>query len=128
MMLCLMLILCTEAHTLYPWKANHKEEILLDGKLYRPVEDYEGERKSQIVSVIKWLLSPLIDLWAQDQEDHHNKNNRLFKPKYPFLSKIEFKPKHGVNSNSNSFQEKLKPYKPRYVFKTKHDYFFSQRK
>ena len=129
-MLCLMLILFTEAHTvsLHSGKANHEEEILLDGKLYRPVEDYGGERKSKIVSVIKWLLSPLLKLWTHHhQEDHHDQNDRPFKLKYPFLSKTQFKPKHGLNSNSNSFQEKLKPYKPRYVFKTKHDHFFSQR-
>ena len=124
MMMCLMLILYTEAHTLHSGKAKHEEEILLDGKLYRPVEEYEGDSKSKIVSVMKWLLSPLIDLWTWT---HHSKKDidRPFKPKFHFLSKTEFKPKHGLNTNS--FQGKLKPYKPRYVFKTKHDNLFSRR-
>ena len=124
-MLCLMLILFSEAHTvsLYSWKTKQKEDIILDGKLYRPVGDNEGDRESKIVGVLKWLLSPFINLWTH--QDDHNKNERPFKPKFPFLSKTEFKPKYG--RNSNSFKEKLKPYKPRYLFRTEHDKFFSQR-
>ena len=125
-MLCLMLILFTEAHTvsLHSGKANH-EYILLDGKLYRPVDVgyYEGDRESKIVRVLKWLLSPFVNLWTH-QEDHYDKTDEPFKPKFSFLSKTEFKPKYGLNP----FHEKLKPYKPRYVFRTKNDQFFSQRR
>ena len=85
-----------------------------------------GGRSVRIVSFIKWLLSPLINLWTRQEDyDHHNKKDRPFKTKFNFLSKAEFRPKHGLNPNS--FQEKLKPYKPRYVFQTKHDNSFSQR-
>ena len=124
-MFFLMLILCTVAHavSLYSWKENHEEVIILDGKLYRPVDDYEDERESKFVSVLKWLLSPLVKLWTQ--QDDHGKNERPFKLKFPFLSKTEFKPKYGLNSNS--VQAKLKPYKRRYFFRTKHDKFFSYR-
>ena len=54
-MFFLMLILCTVAHavSLYSWKENHEEVIILDGKLYRPVDDYEDERESKFVSVLK---------------------------------------------------------------------------
>ena len=73
-MLCLMLILFSEAHTvsLYSWKTKQKEDIILDGKLYRPVSDYEGDSESKIVGVLKWLLSPFINLWTP--QDDHNKN------------------------------------------------------
>ena len=114
-MLCLVLILFTEILTvsLYSGKARH-EDIILDGKVYRPVGDYQGDRESKIMMVLKWLLSPFVNLWTH-QEDLHNENDEPFQPRFSFLSKTEFKPKYGLNSNS--FQEKLKPYKPRYVFK-----------
>lgn len=122
----------------YRKQSIHTDDILLDGKIYRQVGEYneyntehDDEDRQDQRSPLQWIYNSVKEFWNGKKSKHkHQHHGKLKRENSSHSMKKVFKLTHHFKSTRNQadfrqIKDNPSTYKPKYTFKSKQEKFFS---
>ena len=119
-------------------KQIQTDDILLDGRIYRQVGEYEEDGDTDInveeevkVHPLTWLFKSVMEFWKGKKLKNHHKHGKLMDEneknweKKTFNFHPQFQWLHGRDQH-RQFRENPTAYKSKYYFKSEEEKFFEQ--